>query len=315
MQTYVHHHCKPSTQMLWQSILCKHILPVFGNQPLDVITRRDVQTFAYHLLETLTPGTTKNILTVLSGIFEHAIDEELLTDNPTKRIKLPKQKAKRAIEALSRADWLHLLRHIEQNRPKWHPFFYTLALTGMRIGEAIGLQWGDIDWNNKLITVQRRVYLGKVDTPKSGKSRRVDMSTRLCEVLQAHQAQVEMWALAEGHELPQWVFPNLAGNTYAANDVREKVWYRLLNDAGLPRLTPHVLRHTYATLLIQDNQSLAYVQQQLGHASIKITVDTYGHLVPGGNRQAVDRLDNVLVEVGEGDFGATSCNPHATQRL
>ena len=79
-----------------------------------------------------------------------------------------------------------------------------------------------------------------------------------------------------------------------------KVFYRLLVAAKLRRGRFHDLRHTFATpLLIQQGEGLPYIRDQLGHSSIKITVDTYGHLVPGGNRQAVDKLDERVVVNGE----------------
>jgi len=71
-----------------------------------------------------------------------------------------------------------------------------------------------------------------------------------------------------------------------------KVFARLLTKAGLAQCNLHFLRHTFASLLIQQGESLAYVKEQMGHSSIDVTVDTYGHLVPGGNRQAVDKLDD-----------------------
>ena len=71
-----------------------------------------------------------------------------------------------------------------------------------------------------------------------------------------------------------------------------KVFARLLTKAGLAQRNLHFLRHTFASLLIQQGESLAYVKEQMGHSSIDVTVDTYGHLVPGGNRQAVDKLDD-----------------------
>ena len=72
------------------------------------------------------------------------------------------------------------------------------------------------------------------------------------------------------------------------------MWPKLLAKAGLRQVRIHDLRHTFASLLIQNGESLAYVKEQLGHHSIKMTVDTYGHLVPGGNKAAVDRLDDPL---------------------
>jgi integrase len=82
---------------------------------------------------------------------------------------------------------------------------------------------------------------------------------------------------------------------------------KLLAKAGFPSLRIHDLRHTFASLLIQQGESLAYVKEQLGHHSIRITVDTYGHLVPGGNRQAVDKLDGLEKE--------TVRNPDATNEM
>jgi integrase len=73
------------------------------------------------------------------------------------------------------------------------------------------------------------------------------------------------------------------------------VWPKLIAKTGLRRFRIHDLRHTYASLLIQNGESLAYVRDQLGHQSIQLTVDTYGHLVPGGNKQAVDRLDEATI--------------------
>src|SRR5262245_50876770 len=93
-------------------------------------------------------------------------------------------------------------------------------------------------------------------------------------------------------ELPNmWLFQNEAGKPKDDSKVR-KVFTKLLTKSGLAQRNPHFLRHTFASLQLQQGESLKYVQQQLGHNSIKMTCDTYGHLVPGGNREAVDRLDD-----------------------
>jgi len=88
-----------------------------------------------------------------------------------------------------------------------------------------------------------------------------------------------------------WLFTTPAGTRLEPSNLR-KVFSKLLADAKLRQIRFHDLRHTFASLLIGQGESLAYVRDQLGHHSIQITVDTYGHLVPGGNRQAVDRLDD-----------------------
>ncbi len=98
-------------------------------------------------------------------------------------------------------------------------------------------------------------------------------------------------ALMEGKADPPWVFLTPAGHPVDGDNLRRRVFYRLLEQAGLRKIRLHDLRHTYASLLIQQGESLAYVQQQLGHSSVQVTVDVYGHLIPGANRAAVDHLD------------------------
>ena len=115
-------------------------------------------------------------------------------------------------------------------------------------------------------------------------------------------------ALKRGESLDSvmedWVFTTPHGTQLDPHNLRKHVFYRAPAMAGLRRVRFHDLRHTYASLLIQQGESLAYVKDQLGHHSIQITVDTYGHLVPGGNRQAVDRLDDVEATTAakRGDF-------------
>lgn len=134
---------------------------------------------------------------------------------------------------------------------------------------------------------------GRITIPKSGKSKRVDLSLQLAETLKALLVERKKETLRKGWgEVPEWVFTNEEGKPLDQSNFHYRVWRKLLAKAGLRYIRVHDLRHTFASLLIQSGESLAYVKEQLGHYSIQITVDTYGHLVPGGNRQAVDRLDD-----------------------
>jgi integrase len=105
-------------------------------------------------------------------------------------------------------------------------------------------------------------------------------------------------------ELTPWVFPNREGDALDGDNLRRRVFQPALTKANLRHIRIHDLRHTFASLLIQHGESLAYVRDQLGHSSIQVTVDVYGHLVPGSNRAAVDRLDDASIR----NPGATS-NP------
>lgn len=134
------------------------------------------------------------------------------------------------------------------------------------------------------------------------------MSKQLTETLKALLLERKKETLRRGWgEVPEWVFVSEEGTLLHESNFRHRVWGKLLAKAGLRHIRIHDLRHTFASLLIQNGESLAYVKEQLGHRSIQITVDTYGHLVPGGNRQAVDKLDGLE--------NATIRNPDATSTL
>lgn len=153
--------------------------------------------------------------------------------------------------------------------------------------------------------MKRNLVDGHVTTPKSGKGRRVDLSAQLREALEALRVERKRETLRRGwRDVPAWVFANDQGNLVDPDNFRHRVWPKFLEKAGFRQIRIHDLRHTYASLLIQNGESLAYVQEQMGHHSIRVTVDTYGHLVPGGNRAAVDRLDDPT--------DATDRNPRAT---
>jgi integrase len=179
----------------------------------------------------------------------------------------------------------------------WHPFVLSLVMTGIRIGEALALQWGDIDFAGRFAEVKRNLVDGKLTTPKSGKARRVDLSAQLTESLKALLVERKKETLRKGRgEVPAWVFTNDAGKPTDPDNFRKRVWPKILAKAELRTIRIHDLRHTYASLLIGQGESLAYVKEQMGHHSIRVTVDTYGHLVPGGNKAAVDRLDTLLAQ-------------------
>ena len=121
------------------------------------------------------------------------------------------------------------------------------------------------------------------------------MNRQLSETMKELRTERKAEALAKGwKDVPKLVFVNEEGNVIDDVNLRKRVFNKALEKAGMRLIRIHDLRHTFASLLIQNGESLAYVKDQLGHHSIQITVDIYGHLVPGANRQAVDRLDDDL---------------------
>ncbi len=164
--------------------------------------------------------------------------------------------------------------------------------------------------HGRFIEVQRNYTHWKVTTPKSGESRRVDMSRELTQTLKDLQTERQLEAAANGWaEIPLWVFCSETGGLLHPHNLRDRVFYRLLKAAGLRQVRFHDLRHTFASLLLQQGESPVYVKEQMGHSSIQVTVDLYGQLIPGGNKQAVDRLDEPVDKRPSEAAPATQAQP------
>jgi integrase len=306
-KSHVSVNLKPSTQRSARLILDKCLLPAFGEMPLDAITRDDVKAFAYRMLEdgrvkpkklpggkldkTLSRNSVAGMVRTLSAIFSHAIEDCILTSNPAQRPArfIRKGDQREAIDILTPEEGRHFLDAAKEKHGRFYPLFATALFTGMRQGELLALQWGDVDWTGKFIEVRRANWEGHLSSPKSGKGRRVDLSGSLEGILNEHRKKLTAEALKTGRALANWMFPSLEGTMHDAANLR-KVFSSSLKHAGIRQIRFHDLRHTFASWLIGAGESLAYVKDQMGHHSIQITVDTYGHLIPGANRQAVNRL-------------------------
>jgi len=303
LEVYARTHLKESTREHYEAIFRKHLFPAFGGLPFSKITREMVKRLIADKVQAgLSWSTVKNIIVPLREIYNHAMEDGVVIVNPAARVgKFNRRRnQEKKIEPLTREELSILLETVENRMLHYYPLLLCAARTGMREGELIGLKGGDIDFNGRLIEVQRNVVRKRVTTPKNGKTRRVDMSLQLTNTLERLLARRKVEALKRGESLDDvmedWVFTTPQGTQLDPNNLRKRVFYRALAMAGLRRVRFHDLRHTYASLLIQQGESLAYVKDQLGHHSIQITVDTYGHLVPGGNRQAVDKLDDVRTD-------------------
>ena len=298
MAGHVKTNCKGSTETGYRYILDKHIYPDFGDRPITEIARNEIKAFCYRKLEGgLSARSVSYIARTLSAIFNQSIEDGIGTVNPAARpgryIRTGDRREK--IDFLTQDEGRVLLETARQHSMKFYSLLLTALRTGMRQGELIALQWGDIDWNGNFIEVRRTNWNGNITTPKSGKGRRVDMSDQLATALSEHRRNLASEALAKGESMPTWVFPSESGAPLDVANLR-KVFLNVLKKAGLRHVRFHDLRHSFASWLIGNGESLTYVKEQLGHHSIQITADTYGHLIPGANRQAVNRLDDHSLE-------------------
>lgn len=255
--------------------------------------------------------TLKVTLTVLHAILARAVEDGLIPRNPAaglaREIRTTTATEAVEVEVFTREEIARLLTVTEQDWPKWYPFILSLARAGLRLGEAVGLEWQDVDFDQRVLLIRRSINhrQRRMSAPKSGKGRRVDLSRQLAAGLRAHKSLREAEAALAGFPLPERVFSTPEGEPIRDDAFRRDVWARILRRATLRYRKPHALRHSFASLLIEAGEPLTYIQQQLGHHSPAFTLAVYGHLMPRGDRRAVDRLDDATPE-------ATIRNPRAT---
>lgn len=180
-----------------------------------------------------------------------------------------------------------------------YAFFLTAVLTGMRLGELLGLEWSDIDWQTKKIRVRRALWRGKVkgkwqwliQKPKSRAAiRDIDVSDELLRELRKYRLACSK----SPHDL---VFCTGEGEPLESRTLMRWHFFPALDRAKLRRIRFHDLRHTYASLLIAQKESPKYIQIQLGHSSIKTTFDTYGHLMEERNTESAAKLSWAVLQL------------------
>jgi integrase len=154
----------------------------------------------------------------------------------------------------------------------------------------IALKWSDIDFKNRLIEVKRSYVKKRMSSTKSGKIRSVDITPVLAQVLKELQTNQKRWALKTANPIPEFVFVTKKGKLELAENFRYGL-EKCLKDAGLKRIRIYDLRHSYATIRLLRGHNIGDISYQLGHSSIKITYDTYGHWIPGKFKFEVDELD------------------------
>jgi integrase len=314
---HVETNCKPSSIEGYRGMLDNHVLPAFGGMGLDEITKDTVRAFcAGKKKDGKAPRSIRYMLATISGVYNLAIEDGLVAANPaSKPAKLIKvEDGKEKVTALTDVETRALLKAAKEHLPRFHPFLFTALRTGMRQGELVALEWAAIDWRGKFIEVGRSYRKGIFSTTKSGKVRRVDMSDQLAAVLTEHRKVLAAAALNAGKPMPELVFPSTTSTPMDPGHIRRD-FNAVLKKAKMHRIRFHDCRHTFASLLLRKGESPVYVQAQLGHHDISMTVGTYGHLIQGENRQAVNRLDDPGWEVGraiEGSVGSELGNQWAT---
>jgi len=293
-----------------QTLRCR-AFPTLGDTPIDEITRPQLKVWFAWLLARYKPGTAGHALVTLHTLLACAVEDEVLVKNPASSLRRAMRAVLRDKRAAERPpmtrDQLVAFLSAAQEAPETYPAVLLMAFTGVRIGEAIGLQWEDVDFLAKAVRIRRQVYAdGSVGDLKSGAGlRSIDLADRLAETLLAlrrdrlaHEARFRV------PSSPWVLFPDLGPGCTCnmARKVLERAVKGALSRASLPsHFSCHSLRHTIATALVEQGANLKYVQRLLGHASITITADRYARSARMTDTATVERFSAALLTEGRKD--------------
>jgi integrase len=317
------HQVRENTHTRYAACVRLHLNPELGAKKLARLTARDVRTFLDHLRvacqcctqgrdtdrrsccaisqccnKRLSPLTVTYVHSVLKSALEHAVREDDLPRNVARNVKTPAPRTRR-FKPFTASEARQFLHAASSDR---HHALYELALrTGLRKGELLGLHWDDLDLNTGTAAIHRSLQrtrtggLTVLHTKTRASERRIALPTECVNSLKTHREQQEEARRAAG---TGWsdnglVFTTPTGGPLEPANLTRR-FSRLLNRAGLRRIRFHDLRHSTATLLLEQGVDLVVIKELLGHAHIGVTADVYAHVRLRLQRQAIETLGNAL---------------------
>jgi integrase len=275
MAGYAKTNNKPSEQTAKRSILTHHLLPTLGSRRLDEITSKDVEDLKASLLaKGKSAKRINNVLNVLSKILRYAAEIELLDRTPRiKTLKVPPQR----FDFFTPEEFEKLVGSSAEE-PDWHAAVLVAGAAGLRLGEVLALEWGDVDFRNGILTVMRNDWRGSVGAPKSGRDRKIPLTTRAAAALKAIR-----------HLKGKLVFCRADGSRWTNTTMRARI-KRQEKRAGLRVTGWHALRHSFCSHLAMRGAPAVAIKELAGHSSIAVT-NRYMHLAPGELRNAIALLE------------------------
>ena len=277
---------------LWEDVL--------GSLPLGRLTPLDVQGGLARLPPNLSDGSRRTYFSVFKSALNQAVKWGLLARNPAQGVKVPSW-SRKEVQVWNEEQAARFLEAARSTR--LYALFHAALATGMRLGELLGLTWNDVDLDAGLIRVRRSIATC-VDRagepvwqePKTAAGRRrVPIGARAVEILRQHrrvQLQERLRAGSEWHDY-DLVFCNCKGGPLFKSNV-DRTLAGYCRKAGVPRIRFHDLRHTHATFLLRQGVHPKVVAERLGHTSVKITLDTYSHVLPDTQEEAVRAVERAL---------------------
>lgn len=286
----------PHTFDMYNNLVKNHIKPGLGSLTLDKLAPLHVQKFMGQVSEKELAASTMNYtLLVLKTALSWAVKMEMIPKNPADKIS-PRAKNSTRMKVWTAEEVARFLKVARENR--YFPAFHLALSTGMRIGEILGLHWEDINLENATVNIRRMLEetsLGNriVERTKSDAGRRsVALTDEAVEVLKQHQAQQKKEMLLLGYR-SDLVFMNLKGKPITSRGIRYH-FASCISKANVPKIRFHDLRHTHASLLLQQGVHPKVVQERLGHSSITMTLDTYSHVIPSMQKEAAAALGKIM---------------------
>lgn len=279
---------KPSSVKAAESHLRTYLVPRLGKLKLEEISQEVVQQFVSAISEQVSRHTLLNILGTLSGILKTAKAYGYTCASFARdELVLPAEKVTKQVRFFSAAEVARIL--VAAKEEPYRTMFLVASLTGLRAGEVCGLPLDSVDLEHKTIAVKQSAWYGQLQSPKSKSAvRTVPIPEILCGHLRTY--------LREWKPNPnRLLFATRAGKPHSANKVVQRKLWPILDDLKIPRAGFHAFRHAASTLLIDLGATPATVQAQLGHSDPRITLSAYTHAVDKSQREAVERLAQVLI--------------------
>ncbi len=314
LNEYALNSIKQSTRVSYETFITKHINPIIGKHKLQNLRPDIIQKFYNDKLENgrldgkggLSPKTIKNIHVMLHEALGQAFKNGLISRNVTEAVTLPKI-TKKEMRVLTSDEQSRLLKLCSNEN---NGIFIILALsTGMRLGEILGLQWKDIDFTNKLLTIKRTVnrlknYDSNIDakttliinSPKTENSIRViPLNDKILKYLKSYKAFQTKKYFSTGIPIGQdtFVFPNSFGNI-GEPKTYQNIFTALTKQADIKNSHFHCLRHTFATRALEEGIPAKTVSEILGHANVSTTLDLYSHVLLDTKRNAIERMSKFI---------------------
>lgn len=303
---------KPKTLCSYRSQINNRIKPYIGGVRLESLSNTRVQRYYNKLSQgddgqtPLSAKTIQNIHGILHKAMEQAVVARLIRDNPCDRLRLPKIK-KPDLHPLMDDDVSRFLSAIKGDR--YETVFILALFSGMRQSEILGLQWGDIDMDSGIVTVQRQLQLKDgtggqyqfLDSTKNGKKRTATIAPAVVAMLHQQRRLQAEWQLAAGRlwsNENDLVFTDEVGGHLKHHTVYNH-FKAIVRSMGLGNVRFHDLRHSYAINALQNGDSPKEVQEQLGHYSSAFTMDTYAEVSETMRKESQARMERFIKRVSD----------------